>query len=513
MKLLDLLQDYPGVELGSAAGMQIRSLAYDSRRVEPGSLFFAISGENDDGHRFIPDALARGAAAIVSERACHGGSAGIQEGSANLASRWVRVPKIRRALSSAARAFYGHPEGALRLVGITGTNGKTTTAYLLESIFHAAGVPNGLFGTIEYHVGGKKLPAPNTTPESLDLASNLADLVKAGASAAVMEVSSHALAQERIWGFPFAVGVFTNLTRDHLDYHGTLEDYFRAKRRLFEGLGTPPPGVAVINADDPWSARLVGLPYPRLITYGTSSQAAVRVRRFSQNASGLRAWLTTPEGPLDIESSLIGRSNLMNILAAAATAQGLGIAGEKIQHGLEALGLVPGRFERVESGQPFLVLVDYAHTDDALRNVLTTARELTNHRLIVVFGCGGDRDRSKRPLMGEAAGSLADLVVLTSDNPRSEDPLTIMNDALVGVQRTGKGCTLEVDRAAAIRGALEQARAGDVVVIAGKGHETYQIFKDRTIAFDDRQVAREALEGLGYVPRSGAGRLNSHPVG
>ncbi|HEY6291371.1 MAG TPA: UDP-N-acetylmuramoyl-L-alanyl-D-glutamate--2,6-diaminopimelate ligase [Terriglobia bacterium] len=502
MKLLDLMQGLPGLELGADPGLEIRSLAYDSRRVEQDCLFFAIQGEKDDGHRFIPQALERGAVAIVSERASSAAAASLGESFElrSLPSRWVQVPNIRRALSEAARAFYGHPERALRLVGITGTNGKTTTAYLLESIFQAAGLRSGLFGTIEYHVSGTSVPAPNTTPESLDLASNLAELVKDRASAAVMEVSSHALAQERVWGFPFAVAVFTNLTRDHLDYHGTLEAYFDAKRRLFEGLGTPPPGVAVINADDPRSARLLELPYPRLITYGTSSEAAVRVRRFSQDASGLKASLTTPEGPLDIKSSLIGRPNLMNILAATAAAQGLGIAAEKIREGLQELRLVPGRFERIESGQPFLVLVDYAHTDDALRNVLTTARELTDNRLIVVFGCGGDRDRSKRPLMGEVAGSLADLVVLTSDNPRGEDPLTIMNDALVGVQRTGKGYTLEVDRAAAIGWALEQARAGDVVVIAGKGHETYQIFKERTVAFDDRKVARQALQSLGYVP-------------
>lgn len=486
MKLSALL---PGLEGGADPGLDIESLAYDSRHVQPGTLFFAIAGRQRDGHDFILRALDLGALAIVSERPAP----------AALATRWVRVPKIRRALSEAARAFYGHPERTLRLVGITGTNGKTTTAYLLESIFGAAGLGTGLFGTIEYHVAGKTVPAANTTPESLELASRLAELREAGASVAVMEASSHALDQERLWGFSFAAALFTNLTRDHLDYHETMEEYFRAKRRLFEGLGTPPPELAVIHADDPWGARLLELNHRRLVTFGTGSQAAVRPKRFSQDGTGLRATLVTPDGLLEIASPLVGRPNLLNIMGAVAVAQGLDLSAESIRKGIAALRSVPGRFERVEAGQPFLVMVDYAHTDDALRNVLTTAREFARGRLIVVFGCGGDRDRSKRPLMGEAAGSLADLVVLTSDNPRSEDPLTIMNDALVGLQRTSTSYILEVDRAAAIGRALGQARAGDVVVIAGKGHETYQVLRDRTVPFDDRQVARRALEDLGYV--------------
>ena len=488
MKVLDLVLGIPGLEGGAAPGLEVQSLAYDSRRVKPGALFFAIEGGKADGHRFIPQALERGAAAVVSERPAP----------SELASRWVRVPSIRRALSEAARTFFGHPERRLRLIGITGTNGKTTTAYLLESILRSSGAGVGLFGTIEYHVGDRKVTAGNTTPESLDLASYFAELVQAGASAAVMEVSSHALAQERVWGFPFAAAAFTNLTRDHLDYHHTMEEYFRAKRRLFEGLGTPPPAVAAINLDDSRGARLLDLSYPRLVTYGLRLGADVGVKRHVQESSGLWATLSSPRGEIEIESPLIGGSNLMNILAAAATAEGLDISQEAICEGVRSLDRVPGRFERIDQGQPFLVVVDYAHTDDALRNVLTTARELTRGRLIVVFGCGGDRDRSKRPLMGEAAGMLADIVVLTSDNPRSEDPLAIINDALVGVQRTGRPCLLETDREAAIRLGLEQAREGDAVVIAGKGHETYQIFSDRTVNFDDREAARRALGELGY---------------
>jgi len=488
MKLGVLLHGVPSREIGADPAVEITSLAYDSRRVQPGTLFFAIQGEKADGHDFVPQAVGRGAVAIVSERAAP----------AELASRWVRVPHVRRALSEAGRTFFGRPDSRLQLIGITGTNGKTTTAFLLESIFRAAGIPAGLFGTIEYRLGGQTLTALNTTPESLDLLSYFAELLAAGGQAAVMEVSSHALAQERVWGFPFAAAVFTNLTRDHLDYHKDFDRYFGAKRRLFEGLGTPPPELAVINADDVWSGRLLDVPNPRRITYGLNSAAQVKGRQFSQSLSGLHATVTTPEGSLEIESPLVGRVNLANILAAIATAIGLGIALGKIQEGIAALGAVPGRFERIDEGQPFLVVVDYAHTDDALRNILKAARELTSRRLIVVFGCGGDRDRAKRPLMGEAAGALSDLVVLTSDNPRSEDPILIMNDALVGLQKTGKTYVAEVDREAAIRKALEDAGEGDAVVIAGKGHETYQILKDRTIPFDDREVARRVLREMGF---------------
>lgn len=463
-------------------------MAYDSRRVGAGTLFFAIQGEKADGHDFIAQALQGGALAIASERAAP----------PDLASRWIRVPKIRRALSEASRAFYGQPDSRLELIGITGTNGKTTTAYLLESVLRASGVRAGLFGTIEYRLGGRTVAALNTTPESLDLLSYFAELQAADGKAAVMEISSHALAQERVWGFRFAAAVFTNLTRDHLDYHKDFEHYFEAKRRLFEGLGTPPPDLAVLNMDDPWSARLLEVANPRRITFGMSSEAQVKPRRFSQGPGGLQATLATPEGEVETHSPLMGRANLANILAATAAAVGLGVSREKIEEGIAALTVVPGRFERIDEGQPFLVMVDYAHTDDALRNVLKTARELTRNRLIAVFGCGGDRDRTKRPLMGEVAGSLSDLVVLTSDNPRSEDPLRIMSDALVGLQKTGKTYLAEADREQAVRKALEHAREGDVVVLAGKGHETYQVLRDRTIPFDDREVARRILREMGY---------------
>jgi UDP-N-acetylmuramoyl-L-alanyl-D-glutamate--2,6-diaminopimelate ligase len=370
----------------------------------------------------------------------------------------------------------------------------------VDSILRAAGIRPGLFGTIEYRVGDRVLPALNTTPESRDLWSYFRQIVDAGGTGVVMEVSSHALAQERVWGFPYAVAVFTNLTQDHLDYHKDFEHYYEAKRRLFEGLGTPPPQWAVINLDDPWGRKLLDVPCPHRLTYGMNSNAQVKVKHLDRRHNGLEGTIVTPAGKVQLASSLLGRVNLANILAATAASIAYGIPLEKIEKGIKDLKAVPGRCERIDEGQPFLVIVDYAHTDDALRNVLSTARELTHNRLIVVFGCGGERDRTKRPLMGEAAGSLSDLAVLTSDNPRGEDPLLIMSDALVGLQKAGKPYWAEVDREVAIRKAVEEAREGDVVVLAGKGHETYQILKDRTIPFDDREIARKVLREMGYHP-------------
>ena len=489
MKLGELVRGLSDEALGTdLLGQEITSLAYDSRRVQEGSLFFAIRGAKADGHDFVEYALERGAVAVASERPAP----------PEFGRPWIRVSNTRRTLAEAARTFYSDPASRLQLVGISGTNGKTTTAYLLHSILQAAGMLPGLFGTVEYRVGSRTLPAVHTTPESVDLLSYFADLVAAGGKAAVMEVSSHALAQERVWGIHFSAAVFTNLTRDHLDYHKDFEHYFAAKRRLFEGVGAPPPDLAVLNLDDPWSERLLQLPYKRSVTYGVNTDAVVRPRTFTQSLMGINATLATPQGKLEIESTLVGRVNLENILAAVATAEGLGVPGETIRQGIADLKLVPGRFARVDEGQPFLVIVDYAHTDDALANALKTARELTRNRLIVVFGCGGDRDRAKRPLMGEVAGSLSDLAVLTSDNPRSEDPIRIMSDAMVGLQKANKTYLTEVDRRAAIRKALTEAGDGDVVLIAGKGHESYQVLKDETIPFDDREVARRVLLEIGW---------------
>lgn len=488
MNLGELLQDAETTELRGPMDREIRGLAYDSRQAGPGFLFFAIEGENADGHRFIDGVMRAGGAGVVSER----------PSPADFPGAWVTVPKIRRALSEIGRAFYERPDSRIKLVGITGTNGKTTTAYLLESIFHAAGWRPGLLGTIEYKVGDRSVAAHRTTPESLDVLAYLSELANFGSEAAAMEVSSHALAQERVWRFQFAAAVFTNLTGEHLDYHKDMESYFAAKRRLFEGEGAPAPRIGVINLDNEWGARLLDVAQPRQITYGNNPSAQVRVKHFSHSAEGIHAVVTGLDGKLELTSPLLGKANLENILAATAAAWGMGVSLEKVQEGVAALKQVPGRFERIDEGQPFTVLVDYAHTPDALRNALTIARDLARERLIVLFGCGGDRDRLKRPLMGEVAGSLSDAVVLTSDNPRSEDPLSIMNDAMVGLQKSGSPYRAEVDRENGIREALGQAHAGDVVLIAGKGHETYQVLGDRTIPFDDREVARKALRELGF---------------
>jgi UDP-N-acetylmuramoyl-L-alanyl-D-glutamate--2,6-diaminopimelate ligase len=496
MKLGELLERVLPVETGADQETEVVSLAYDSRRVTPGSVFFAIQGEKADGHRFIAEAFQRGAVAVASER----------EAPEGLAARWIRVQAIRPALAQAARRFYDYPDLKLLLIGITGTNGKTTTAYLLNSILQTAGIPAGMFGTIEYRLGDRVIPALNTTPESLDLVEHFNELVAKGCKGAVLEVSSHALAQGRVWGLQFAAAVFTNLTRDHLDYHRDFEHYFAAKRKLFEGEGSASPELTVINTDDPWGHRLLHLTEARQITYGLESSAQVRAKQYSQSALGLSARVATPQGEIEIASPLLGRVNLLNILAATATALGLGIPAENIQEGVRRLSAVPGRFQKIDEGQPFLVVVDYAHTDDALQNVLQAARDLTKNRLIVVFGCGGERDRTKRPVMGEIAGRLSDLAILTSDNPRGEDPILIMNDVLVGLQKTGKRYVAEVNREAAIRKGLEEARDGDVVVLAGKGHETSQILNDRTIPFDDREVARAVLRDLGFHSAVTAGK-------
>jgi UDP-N-acetylmuramoyl-L-alanyl-D-glutamate--2,6-diaminopimelate ligase len=474
------------------AQAEITGIEYDSRRVATGALFFAFPGAKVDGRQFAADAIAHGAAAVVSE----------SEAPAELVSRWVRVEHGRAALSWAARKFYGSPDERLMLTGITGTNGKTTTSYLLDSILRAAGHTTALLGTIEYHLAGRVTKAVNTTPESLDLVRLFAELEGAGGSQVTMEVSSHALALRRVYGLHFHTAIFTNLTRDHLDFHGTMEQYFAAKQLLFEGAGGPPPKFAVVNRDDEWAGKLKFHPRTEVIWYGMGPESGLRPRHISSGFQGLRFEVQRGKTRFMVHSPLIGRINVYNILAACGAALSYGIEPETIAKGVAALRAVPGRFERVDEGQPFTVVVDYAHTDDALRNVISVARALGPKRVITLFGCGGDRDRAKRPLMGQAAAEGSDLVVLTSDNPRSEDPLAIMNDALVGIRRTDVQHIVEPDREAAIRKALSAAREGDIVILAGKGHEPYQVLKDRTIDFDDRKVAREVLKGYGYRSQS-----------
>jgi UDP-N-acetylmuramoyl-L-alanyl-D-glutamate--2,6-diaminopimelate ligase len=474
------------------AQTSIQGLEYDSRRVEPGFLFFAFSGSRADGRQFAGEALARGAVAVASESEAPEGLA------AHLSERWVQVAHGREALALAARNFYGKPDQRLKLTGITGTNGKTTTSYLVDSVLRAAGHTTALIGTIEYHLAGRVLKAVNTTPESLDLMRLFTELIRAGGTHVTMEVSSHALALGRVHGLQFHTTVFTNLTRDHLDFHGSMEAYAAAKGMLFEGAGGSAPRFAVLNRDDEFARRIKVRPNTEVLWYGLGPAPELRARHISSGFQGLRFDLQYRKLRFPVASPLIGKINVYNILAACGVGLSYGIAPELVARGIADLRTVPGRFERVDEGQPFVVVVDYAHTDDALRNVIAVARGLNPKRVITLFGCGGDRDRAKRPLMGQAAAEASDFVVLTSDNPRSEDPLAIMNDALVGVRRVDVPHFVEPDRKTAIERALKEAREGDIVILAGKGHETYQVLKDKTIDFDDRAVAREVLRGYGY---------------
>src|SRR5579862_1254227 len=482
--------------LAQSGDPSVSGVEYDSRRVKPGTVFVAMRGETSDGNRFIDQAIAAGATAVVTDSA----EVNPREGVA-----WALVPHGRRALARLSANFYKRPAERLAVVGITGTNGKSTTAFLIESILHAANRKTALIGTIEYHVAGKVLPAPHTTPEALDLNRMFAEALAHGATDAIMEVSSHALAQQRVFGIPFDVAVFTNLTRDHLDYHHTMDEYFSAKRVLFEGCGTDAPRVAVLNTEDEYGQELTKFSKKhgsQVLTYGLGT-GDFRAERLQITSRGTRFDLILPDAVVPLFSPLIGKVNVYNILAACASAYACGCKPQAIAKGIDNLQCVPGRFQRVDCEQPFTVVVDYAHTDDALRNLTSLAREFVqqagNHgRVITVFGCGGDRDRAKRPLMGEAAGRGSDFVVLTSDNPRSEDPLAIINDAMVGLQRSGAKYKMEPDRKAAIALAIREAVPGDVVLIAGKGHEKVQVLRDESIPFDDVEVAQAALRDAGY---------------
>jgi UDP-N-acetylmuramoyl-L-alanyl-D-glutamate--2,6-diaminopimelate ligase len=479
----------PAVEIPPyPAEAEVRGLEYDSRRVEGGFLYFAFAGARADGRSFAAAALRAGALAVVSELPAPEGFEG----------PWILVPHGRQALAKLARVFYREPDLNLRLTGITGTNGKTTAALLFDAVARQTGAATGLIGTIEHRVAGQPRKAVNTTPDSLDLLRLFREMLNAGVSYCTMEVSSHALSLGRVYGLDFHTAVFTNLTRDHLDHHGTMQEYFLAKQLLFQGAGGERPQWAVVNRDDERGRKLWLAPETRTLTYGIEAGAEVRATGIEMGFEGLRFDVDHPGGRTRIESALTGRFNIYNLLAAFATGLSYGLDADLVAEGLSSLATVPGRFERVDEGQPFLVAVDYAHTDDALRNVLAAARALKPRRLITVFGCGGDRDRAKRPLMGQAAAENSDLVIVTSDNPRGEEPLDIINDALVGVLRTETAHLVEPDREKAIRRAIEEAQAGDIVVLAGKGHETYQVLKDRTIDFDDRAAARSILRAFGY---------------
>ena len=466
---------------------RVHGLTADSRKVERGDCFVAVPGFKQDARRFIPDAVARGAGLVVTEG----------EAVPGLAVAQVLVPATRPALARLAAAYYGHPSRALTLVGITGTNGKTTTSYLVDALLRPAG-PTGILGTIQYVVGDEVRPAGQTTPEALEIEAMLATMRDRGVSGVTMEVSSHALALSRVDGLAFDVGVFTNLTQDHLDFHGSLEEYGRAKRRLFELLAASPKRrrTAVVNGDDPWGGRMVDGLDLEVLRFGLGAANHVRAARFTSSLDGIHMHVETPRGGVDVESPLIGEHNVMNLLGAVGVGLGLGLEPRAIARALGGVSAVPGRFEQVRAGQPFLVIVDYAHTPDALERVLATARKITAGRLGVVFGCGGDRDRTKRPIMGEIAARLADRVWITSDNPRSEDPAAIIEEIEKGVRRVCAApdrYAMVADRRAAIFAALSWAAAGDAIVIAGKGHETYQIVGADILPFDDRAMARAFL--------------------
>jgi UDP-N-acetylmuramoyl-L-alanyl-D-glutamate--2,6-diaminopimelate ligase len=493
MDLAEVIADIEIVGVTGRVNKPIAAVACDSRKVTADTLFFALTGAKADGNEFVKDAIAHGAVAIASPLPA---PADVPKD-----ITWIEMMpgESRKALALAAANFYGHPADALKLVGVTGTNGKTTITYIVDSILRAAGFTTGRIGTTGYDTPAGFRTAINTTPESIDLQEMFSEVRDAGGTHAVLEVSSHSLVMDRTWGCHFDVAIFTNLTRDHLNFHKTFDEYFAAKKILFAGTGAGAPTVAVLNIDDPYGARLDALA-ERTLTYGLSSAADLRATKFALSFHGLEFTAHTPTGPVEVRSSLVGRINVYNILAAIGAALALDIPVAKIEQGIRNLEVVPGRFQRIDEGQPFLVVVDYAHADDALRNLISTARELNpSGRIITLFGAGGERDRSTRPPMGEAAGSLSDLVILTSDNPRTEDPLRIINDVVVGLQKVNGNYVIEPDRDVALALAIDEAKPGDIVLLAGKGHENYQILRDRTFEFDDREKARAILRRRGFV--------------
>ena len=484
--LVELLGGFKARILTGSTRRPVQRLTADSREVEPGALFVAVRGLHADGHRFLGDALDRGATVLVVEEL----PADIAQRATQAGCTVLQVANSRQALASLASAFYGHPSRHLGLIGVTGTNGKTTTTYVIESILQAAGKAAGVLGTVNYRFAGQELPASHTTPDAQQLHALFAQMVQAQLGYAVLEVSSHALEQERVWGCRFEAAVFTNLSRDHYDYHGTEEAYFAAKARLFQDL---PSVWHILNLDDPYGQRLMNMSRARLLTYGLEGEATFKPSAVQHGLDGIRFTLSTTKGQLDITSPLVGRHNVYNLLAGIAVAVALDIEAGAIVRGIAQLQRVPGRLERVDAGQDFGVFVDYAHTPDALEKVLQLVRAETTGRLITVFGCGGDRDPGKRPIMGQVATRLSDYTVITSDNPRTEEPQRILEAIVAGVEVSKAYVTLP-DRAEAINHAITLAQPHDTIIIAGKGHEDYQILGETRRHFDDREVARAALE-------------------
>ncbi|PIW84270.1 MAG: UDP-N-acetylmuramoyl-L-alanyl-D-glutamate--2,6-diaminopimelate ligase [Nitrospirae bacterium CG_4_8_14_3_um_filter_50_41] len=480
MQLNELLEVLPGAEVtGGTENIEVNGITDDSRETEPGFLFIAVKGAHTDGLRHVPKAEERGSVAVISEKKL------------NLRRAvGITVPDSMDALARVSAHFYGYPSEKMTLVGITGTNGKTTVSLLIQGILREAGMKPGLIGTLRYEIGDEILPAPNTTPNALRVQSLLSRMIGKGLEACVMEVSSHALALGRVLGCRYNIRVLTNLTRDHLDFHGTMESYYEAKQRLFHEAYAKPGGASVINMDDPWGRRLIRECSGPVWSFGMHQDADFRAMDPKCTIHGLCFRIRTPRGELAVNSPLIGAYNIYNILSAVAAGVSLGIPDPVILQGMARVSGVPGRFEKIQ-GPGFMAVVDYAHTDDALKRLLENARTLCNGRLITIFGCGGERDRGKRPMMGRAAAELSDRVIVTSDNPRGEDPAMIIRDILAGIMRSD--VSVIEDRGLAIRQGIEEAGAGDLVVVAGKGHEDYQIIGDHRFHFDDREEVRKAI--------------------
>ena len=481
MRLQDVMNGIENIEILGDSTVDVASLKYDSRRVSDGDMFAAIQGENFDGMKFIEEAARRGARTFLVPEGAERGAKGT----------YVHASNVREALALASRNFFSDPSSKLKVVGITGTNGKTTSSYLIHGILEQAGIDAGLIGTVQYLVGGEVISASRTTPESPDLLGLMDTMVRSGCGACILEVSSHAVTLNRVTGVKLEVAVFMNLTRDHLDFHNDMEEYFRAKAALFE---VGEVNHKVVNRDDPFGKRLLKEIGADVLTFGLeegdiSPEGPVTIEEW-----GSRCRLSTPWGPVDVNTALPGRFNLYNIMAAVASCGLLGLAADSISRGLSSVDKVPGRFEKVDRGQSFTAVVDYAHTPDALENVLENARAITDGRVITVFGCGGDRDTSKRPLMGQAAGRLSDLVFVTSDNPRSEDPEFIMDGIMEGLGDPMGTVERISDRRTAIGLAVREARPGDMVVVAGKGHENYQIIGERILPFSDVDELGRAIE-------------------
>jgi UDP-N-acetylmuramoyl-L-alanyl-D-glutamate--2,6-diaminopimelate ligase len=482
MILKELTKKIPGLRISGNLEERITGISYSSQKIEPGFLFAALKGEEQDGFNFIPDALKKGAEAVLSEKKRPGG----------FTNAWIQSNDARLALALISTKFFNHPSQEMGVIGITGTKGKTTVTYLLEKILEAGGYSPGVIGSISYRGPGFDMPAVRTTPEAPDTNALMQKMLEQGATHCVMEVSSHSIEMKRINGIDFDVTAFTNLSGEHMDYHRSLENYYNAKKKLFLTANKSKP---VVNTDSIWGQKLISELPKKALSFGLDNRADIHPGKNRFSSNGITASIESPLGKIEIVSPLLGKPNLYNILTAVSSALALDIPVKDIEKGIAALKYVPGRFEKVPNELGLHLFVDYAHTDDALRNLLETIKEITSQRIFLVFGAGGDRDKSKRPRMGETAGKTADWTIITSDNPRSEDPMDIILSIEKGISKTGKNkYEILPDRREAIEKAVSMANKGDYVLIAGKGHEKTQTIKDRVIPFDDVEVAKAAVK-------------------